>query len=153
MVDENWMPNWPFEILEQELGDTSYFVFGGGGSLCKFHTHTYATTVKRFLFSHVFFHTFLRPAIHLSQNMRKWARNAKNEKCITGCFASLFCVSRPFFAVRISHHGWHSREKSKNFVVDFFAAVMKHVIRVNCEKCIVSVSYFVVCFGKNTRKM
>ncbi len=45
----------------------------------------------------------LRPAVHLSRNMRKWARNAKNEKCITGYFASLFsrfALLFSFFTIR-----------------------------------------------------
>ncbi len=79
--------------------------------------------------------------------------NAKNEKCIAGRFASRFAFCAPFFAFRISHQGWHTRKNSEDFVVYFFAALIKHEIRMKCEKCIVSVSYFVVCFVKNTLEM
>ncbi len=41
----------------------------------------------------------LRPAIHLSQNMQKWAQTVKNEKCIAGCFASLFTHFTPLFSL------------------------------------------------------
>ncbi len=44
----------PFEILEQELEDTSYFAFGWW-NLCKFHINTNTITVKHFKFLHVFF--------------------------------------------------------------------------------------------------
>ncbi len=95
---------------------------------------------------------YLRLAIHLSQNMQKRPRNTKNEKCMTGYFVSLhfFRVSHPFF--HNSHHGWHSCKKSKNFVVYFFVALIKHKIHMKYEKCIVSVSYFVVCLAKTLAK-
>ncbi len=47
-------------------------------------------------------------------------------------------------------------KKSKDFVVYFFAALIKHKIRMKYEKCIVSISYFVVFRKKhsqNTREM
>ncbi len=88
----------------------------------------------------------LRPAIHLSQNVRKRSRNMKNKKCVARCFASLFCVSRPFF--HILHQGRHSHENAKDSVVYFFVALIKHEIRMKCEKCVVSVLYFIVCFAK-----
>ncbi len=48
------------------------------------------------------------------------------EKCVVGYFASLFCIlCAPFFAFRISRLGWRSHEKSKDFVVYFFAALIK----------------------------
>ncbi len=53
---------------------------------------------------------FLWLAIHLSQNMRKHLRNAKNKKFIARYFASFFTVHS------ISHQGWHLREKSKDFL-------------------------------------
>ncbi len=57
-----------------------------------------------------------------------------------------FCV--PFFTFCISCESRHSSKNSKDFVVYFFAVLIKHEIRVICEKCIVSVSYFMVCFAK-----
>ncbi len=33
-------------------------------------------------------------------------------------------------------------------MVYFFVALIKHEIRIKCEKCTVSVLYFVVCFAK-----
>ncbi len=88
-------------------------------------------------------------AIHLKQNTRK----AKNEKCIVGYFVPFFSrfallFSLFLFCIRVGIHA-----KTKDFVVYFFAALIKHKICMKCEKCIVSVSYFVVCFVKNTRKM
>ncbi len=82
----------------------------------------------------------IRPAVHLSQNTRKCARN--------GAFCTTF-----FAFCSISRQGWHLCKKSKDFVVYFFAALIKHEIRMKCEKCIMSVMYSVVCFAKNTRKM
>ncbi len=58
-----------------------------------------------------------------------------------------------FFAFRISHQGWHSRENSKNFVVYFFALLIKHEIRMKCERCIVNVSYFVMFREKHSRNV
>ncbi len=85
---------------------------------------------------------FLRPAIHLSQNTRKHSQNARNEKCIAGYLAPIFSHSS---------QGWHSREKSNDFAIHFFAA-LKHKIHVKYEKYIVSVSYFAVCFAKTLAK-
>ncbi len=46
-----------------------------------------------------------------------------------------------------------SARKHIGFVVYFFAALIKHEICMKCGKCIASVSYFIVCFVKNTREM
>ncbi len=65
-------------------------------------------------------------------------------------YSVVFCDL--FFAFRsILHQGRHSRENSKDFVVYFFGALIKHEIHMKCEKCIVRVSYFVV-FRENIRK-
>ncbi len=105
---------------------------------------------------HLFCGYTIRLAIHLSQNMWKRWRNVKNETWIVGYLASLFsCFARLFslFAFHsVSPQGWHSCEKSKNFVVYFFAALIKHEIRMKYEKCIASVLYFVVCFAKTFKK-
>ncbi len=95
------------------------------------------------------FHSFPTLVTHLSQNMRKRLRNAKNKKCIVGYFASLFSH---FFAFCISCQGQHARKKSKDFIVYFFAALIKHEICMKYEKYIVSVSYFAVCFTKTFAK-
>ncbi len=92
-------------------------------------------------------------AIHLSQNMRKWLRNAKNKKCMAGYFVSLFSRFAPLlslFAFRsISHEGWHLCEKSMDFVVYLFAALIKHKIRMKYEKYRMSVCCILRCFAKN----
>ncbi len=83
-----------------------------------------------------------------------------DEKCEKQkVYSGVFCATF-FFAFRASvftflilRQGRHLRKNSKDFVVYFFVALIKHKIRMKCEKCIVSVSYFVVCFAKNTRKM
>ncbi len=78
------------------------------------------------------------------------SRNAKNKKCIAGYFSSLFshfmllfsCFTLLFslFAFHsILHQGRYSCKNWKDFVVYFFAALIKHEICVKCEKCIVSV--------------
>ncbi len=99
---------------------------------------------------------FVRPAIRLSQNKRKWVRNVKNEKCVAEYFASLFshfALLFSFFAFcSILHQGQHSHENSKDFVVYFFAALIKTEICLKCEKCIVSGSHFEVCFVKTFAK-
>ncbi len=69
------------------------------------------------------------PAIHLSQNTRKWAQNGKNEKWIARYFAPLFSHFAPLFllfALRsISRNGRHSRENSKGFHDLFFRGINK----------------------------
>ncbi len=81
----------------------------------------------------------------------------KNKKCVAGYFASLFSCFVSLFSLfaflSISYQGRHSPKKSKDFGVYFFAALIKHKIRMKCEECTVSVLYFVVCFAKNTREM
>ncbi len=62
-----------------------------------------------------------------------------------------FAFCAPFF--RFLHFTQHLHENSKDFVVCFFAVLVKHEIRMKCGKCIVSVSYFIVCFVKNTLEM
>ncbi len=74
-------------------------------------------------------------------------------KVYSGVFhVTFFAFRAPFFAFHILRQGWHSRKKSKDFVVYFFMALIKHEIRMKCEKCIVSVSYFLVCFTKTLTK-
>ncbi len=51
-----------------------------------------------------------------------------------------------------SHQGQHSHENSKDFVVYFFTALIKHEICMIYKKCIVSVSYFMACFMKTFAK-
>ncbi len=72
----------------------------------------------------------------------------ENRKCMAGYFA--LCTS--FFTFCISRQGRYSRRKSKKFVVYYFMALIKHEICMKYEKCIVSVSYFVVCFAKTFAK-
>ncbi len=93
-----------------------------------------------------------RPAVHLSQNTWKWERKPK---VYSGTFRTTFFTFRAPFSVfhTILYRGRHSREKSKDFMVYFFVALIKHKIRMKCEKCRVSVRYFVVCFAKNIREM
>ncbi len=83
--------------------------------------------------------SIIRPAVHLSQNTQKWTRNAKNKKCITGYFAPLFShFASPFFAFYISQHfvpGLAFARKLKRFCGLFFAALIKHEIRMKCGKC------------------
>ncbi len=70
---------------------------------------------------------------------------------LTGYFASLFSHFAPFFSL-FACQSRHSHKKSKDFVVYFFDALIKHKIRVKYEKCIVSVSYLVVWFAKTFAK-
>ncbi len=84
-------------------------------------------------------HVTLRLAIHLSQNTRKWSQNAKNKKCIVGYFVSLLCILRPlplsslFTFCSILCQGRHSCDKSKDFVVYFFTALIK--LEMKYEQC------------------
>ncbi len=75
----------------------------------------------------------VQQAIHLSQNTRKWAWNAKNKKCIAEYFVPLFSRFAPLFSLFAFHsilrQGWHSHKESNDFVVYFFAALIKHEIR------------------------
>ncbi len=94
----------------------------------------------------------IRPAIHLLQNTQKHSQNVKNEKCTAGYFASLFRISGLFFTFCILRQDWHLHKKSKNYVVNFFVALIKQEICMKYKKCIVSVSYFMVCFAKTHAK-
>ncbi len=62
----------------------------------------------------------------------KCLRNVKNEKCIAVYFTSLFSHFASFFSDfefhTIFRQGQHPRKMSKDFIVHFFAAVMKHTI-------------------------
>ncbi len=96
------------------------------------------------------------PAVHLLRYTRKRLQNAKNEKCMARYFASLFSHFAPIFSLlafrSILLQSCHSCEKSKEFVVYFFVALIKHKICVKYEKCKASVSYFVVRFAKTFTK-
>ncbi len=64
---------------------------------------------------------------------------------------TFFAFHVPFFSFRILQHfvpGSAFVQKLKGFRGLFFAALVKHEIRLKCKKCILSVSYFVVCFAK-----
>ncbi len=66
---------------------------------------------------------------------------------------SVFRVPFSLFAFySISRQGWHLGENLNDFIVYFFAALIKHEIHLKCKKCIVSVSHFVVCFAKTFAK-
>ncbi len=114
----------------------------------------YETTLLQNL---LFWLILLRPAIHLSRNTREWAQNAKNEKCIAEYFTPLFSHFAPIFSLFAFcsnlRQCWHSHENSKDFMIYFFATLIKHEICMKCKKCMISVSYFVVCIMKNTREM
>ncbi len=72
----------------------------------------------------------------------------KNEKCI-----GVSCIT--FFGFHISQCfmlGSAFAWKLKDFKFYFFAALIKHEFCTKCEKCIVSVSYFTVCFVKTFAK-
>ncbi len=61
-----------------------------------------------------FYGSYIWLATHLSRNMRKRSRNAKNKKGIRG-------ISRHFFSILclifcILCHGWYLREKSNDFL-------------------------------------
>ncbi len=70
-----------------------------------------------------------------------------------GILRHFFSFRTLFFAFRIVSQGRHSCENSEDFVDYFFIALKKHEILMKCEKYTASVSYFVVCFAKNTREM
>ncbi len=70
----------------------------------------------------------------------------EKRKVYSGVFHATFFEFRS-----ISHQGRHLRENSKDFVVYYFVALMKHEICLKWEKCITSVLHFVVCFAKTSR--
>ncbi len=79
--------------------------------------------------------------------MWRRSQNVKNEKCT----ARYFAFHTPFSLLAfcsISQQVRHLREKLEDFVVYFFAALIKHEIPLKCEKCI-------VCgvFRENIRKV
>ncbi len=95
----------------------------------------------------------VRPAVHLSWNMRKWVRNARNEKCTAEYFASLFLCFMSLFLLFAFHTRVGIHAKVKGFCGLFFStALIEHEIRMKCKKCILRVSYFVVCFPKTLTK-
>ncbi len=72
----------------------------------------------------------------------------EKRKVYNGVFCVIFFSFSLFAFHSISHQCRHSHEKSKDFVVNFFAALIKHDICMKYEKCIASVLYFVVIFVK-----
>ncbi len=90
-----------------------------------------------------------------SQNIQKRSRNAKSGVSSMVFHVPFFSFRPPFFCFS-PFAAFCARsafaQKSKDFVVYFFTALIKHKIRIKCEKCIVSVSYFVVCFVKTFAK-
>ncbi len=89
--------------------------------------------------------------------MRKWARNVKNEKCITGYFAPLFSrFAALFLAFCISQHfapGSAFMQKVKGFFGLFFRGINKtrnlHEMRKVYGECFV----FHGVFHENIREM
>ncbi len=81
----------------------------------------------------------------------------KNEKYIAGYFASLFSHFVPlvllFAFPSFSHQSWHLCEKSKDFIVYFFTALIKHEICMKYERCVVDCFVFCGLFCENTRKI
>ncbi len=64
--------------------------------------------------------------------------NREKQKVYSGIFRiTSFAFRAPFFAFLISHQGRHSHEKSKDFVIYFLTALIKHEIRMKYEKCFV----------------
>ncbi len=64
--------------------------------------------------------------------------------------ATFFVFSVPFFAFHsILRQGRHLRDKSKNFVVYFFTALIKHEIRLKCEKCIAGLTNKPILFSNH----
>ncbi len=97
----------------------------------------------------------LKPAVHLSQNMRKRSRNAKNKKCIAGYIASLFSrFVLPFFTFRTLQHftpGSAFAQNIKGFCGLLFCGINKtrnsHEIRKVYSEC------FVFRDSQNTREI
>ncbi len=100
--------------------------------------------------------SFSKASYALIAKYAKRGRNAKNKKCIAIISRHFFSHFAPLFSLltfcSISRQGRHSWEKSKDFVVYFFAALIKYEICMKCEKYTVSVSYFVVFFAKTLAK-
>ncbi len=84
----------------------------------------------------------------------KTIAKSEKQKVYSGVFhVTFFTFCASFFAFHsISRQGQHSRRKSKDFVVYFFPALIKHKLRMKYKKCIVNVSYFVVFF-ENIREI
>ncbi len=83
----------------------------------------------------------------ICKNDRKMRKTKSVQRGISRQF---FHILRPF--LRILRQGRLLRKKSKDFVVYFFAALIKHKICTKCKKCIVSVSYFVVRLAETFAK-
>ncbi len=77
-------------------------------------------------------HTPIRSATHLSLNTRKWGQNAKNKKCIAGCFAPLSSLFAP---------GSAFAPKLKGFLSLFFCGNKEtqnsHEVWKVCGECFV----------------
>ncbi len=80
----------------------------------------------------------------------------KTKSVQRGISRHFFSSYAPLFPLLAFHSilrpGRHSHKKSKDFVVHFFTALIKHELCMKYEKCIVNVSYFVVCFTKTFAK-
>ncbi len=84
----------------------------------------------------VFEYTWICKAGHrLIVKYAKMIVKCEKEKLYSGVFrVTFFTFHTPFFIFRsISCQGRHVRQKSKDFVVYFFAALIKHEIRMKFE--------------------
>ncbi len=97
--------------------------------------------------------SIIRPAVHLSQNTRKWSWNAKKRKVYSGVFRAIFSAfCAPFFAFCISQHfapGLAFARKLEGFCGLFFWGI--NITRNSHEmREVYSVSYFIVFCEKNS---
>ncbi len=98
-----------------------------------FFTYVYPQTLLKMFFRIFWNHLivsedFLRPAIHLSQNMRKQLQNAKKQKVYSGVLRVTFLFRVPFFTFHISQHflpGLTFVWKVKRFCGLFFRSINK----------------------------
>ncbi len=97
-------------------------------------------------FTPVIIKYFVRLAIHL-------LRNAKNDECILrGILRHFFGILRLFFRFLHFALGSAFTQKLEGFCGLFFRGINKTRNLFEMRKCIVSVSYFAVCFAKTFAK-
>ncbi len=81
------------------------------------------------------------------ENGREKQKEYSGVLCVT-----FFAFCAPFFRFLHFAPRLASVRKFEGFRVYFFTALIKHEIRLKCEKCVVSVLYFVVCFAETFAK-
>ncbi len=100
---------------------------------------------------------FLLGQLYIYREIRENGHEMRKTKCIARYFVSLFSHFAPLFLLFTFHSilglSRHSCEKSKDFVVYFFAALIKHKIHMKWENMISECFVFCGVLRKHLRNV